>query len=1522
MIFKKKILKILIVIFVLLLGINTVSAEGNFTDLQNTIDNNQNNVDLDKDYTFNNNVDTAYVDGVTVNYDNYVLDGKGYTINGNNEARIFQITGENVTIKNVNLINGKTTNNGGAIYTQTNNLKIINTTFTNNVANFGGAIRANDVTVTGSNFIDNTVNQNGGAIFAAGNVTVIGSNFTDNTAQDRGGAINANNVTVIGSNFTGNTAQDGGAIYENNNVKVTGSNFTNNIARRWGGAIIALNVNVTGSNFTGNTAQEYGGAIRANNVKVTGSNFTDNTAQDGGAIYTLDVNVTGSNFTGNTATYSGGGAIRANNANVTGSNFTGNTATYWGGGAIYAGNVNVTGSNFTGNTATYWGGAINAGNVNVTGSNFTGNTAQEYGGAINAINANVTGSNFINNTANDRGGAIYTGNVNVTGSNFTNNTANYGGAIYTGNVNVTGSNFTNNTAQEYGGAINAYNDVNVIGSNFTNNIANQAGGAINANNDVNVIGSNFTNNTANYGGGAIRANNVNVTGSNFTNNTANYDGGAINANNNVNVASSNFTNNTAQEYGGAINANYYINVAGSNFINNTANEGGAINAYNDVNVIGSNFTNNIAKDGGAIRADNVNVTGSNFTNNTAQEYGGAIRADNVNVTGSNFTNNSATNWGGAIDAVDVNVTGSTFINNSANDGGAIDTDNVNITSSTFINNSANDGGAIYAGNVNVTGSNFTGNTATNWGGAIGAGNVNVTGSTFINNSANYGGAIYNYNGVVSGSSFNSNDAIYGVVIFNQDQLNLINNDFNSSNIGYLIYNNGSLFLENNTMFNSLNKAKIYNNDTINSIVYLNIMGNSTLYAVYNVSVILNATLTDDMSNIIVGQNITLKNNILGFINLSNYINGIYQINYTPNSVGSYIINGSYNGGNNLTINTGILTVQSTPLLNVTVDNVVYGEDVVVYVNLTGINGVGLNGTVIITVNGKNYNVTITNGKGNIIIDKLPANTYTLNATYSGSQNYTSTNDTVQFEVSKANSSINVTVDNVVYGEDIVVYVNLTSNGVGLNETVIITVNGKNYTVTITNGKGNIIIDKLPANTYTLNATYNGSQNYTKTNDTVQFEVSKANSSINVTVDNVVYGEDLIIDFNVTNGVSGNVTVIIKNIDDDIVYEKTYNLTDNIIITGLDAGNYTLIVSYNGDSNHIGSNNTTTFVVDKIDTIIDADNIIMFYRDGTRYIAILTDINGNPLANQTIYITVNGVTYTKVTNENGTAYLTINLIPGDYIVGAYFNGTNNYGNATLNTNLTVFSTIISKDLVKYYRNESQYHVTIVDKNGNPLANVTVSFNINGVFYTRTTNNSGVATLNINLLPGDYIVTVNYDDLNISNNVTVLSTISGEDIVKYYKNDTQYHVTVLDGQGNPLANSTVSFNINGVFYTRTTDSNGVATLSINLNPGDYIITATGTDGLKVSNSIKVLSTIIGEDIVKDYKNDTQYHVTVLDGQGNPLANSTVSFNINGVFYTRITDSNGVATLSINLNPGDYIITATGADSLKVSNSIKVL
>ena len=62
------------------------------------------------------------------------------------------------------------------------------------------------------------------------------------------------------------------------------------------------------------------------------------------------------------------------------------------------------------------------------------------------------------------------------------------------------------------------------------------------------------------------------------------------------------------------------------------------------------------------------------------------------------------------------------------------------------------------------------------------------------------------------------------------------------------------------------------------------------------------------------------------------------------------------------------------------------------------------------------------------------------------------------------------------------------------------------------------------------------------------------------------------------------------------------------------------------------------------------------------------------------------------------------------------------------------------------------------------------------------------------------------------------------------------------------------------------------------------------------------------------------TLLDGQGNPVDGETVTFNINGVFYNRITRDGGQAKLNINLNPGEFIITSS-YNGTSISNTVKI-
>ena len=212
--------------------------------------------------------------------------------------------------------------------------------------------------------------------------------------------------------------------------------------------------------------------------------------------------------------------------------------------------------------------------------------------------------------------------------------------------------------------------------------------------------------------------------------------------------------------------------------------------------------------------------------------------------------------------------------------------------------------------------------------------------------------------------------------------------------------------------------------------------------------------------------------------------------------------------------------------------------------------------------------------------------------------------------------------------------------------------------------------------------------------------------------------------------------------------------------------------------------------------------------------------------------INGVNYTRISDENGTAKMAINLNPGNYTIKTIFNGT------TVENTITVLPTLIAENLVKYFRNASQFYITLIDGQGKAVSGVNITLNINGVFYNRLTNENGTAKLNINLEPGEYILTAidPLTGLMMSYTISVLPTLNATDLEMKYMDGSTFNATVLDDQGNPLANAKVTFNINGVFYTRTTDSNGIAKLNIRLMAGEYIITSE-YEGMRIANTITV-------------------------------------------------------------------------------------
>ena len=536
--------------------------------------------------------------------------------------------------------------------------------------------------------------------------------------------------------------------------------------------------------------------------------------------------------------------------------------------------------------------------------------------------------------------------------------------------------------------------------------------------------------------------------------------------------------------------------------------------------------------------------------------------------------------------------------------------------------------------------------------------------------------------------------------------------------------------------------------------------------------------------------------------------------------GSYDVVAKFNGDDKYLASEdsakfNVAKLASTTTVNVS--DIKVGEDAVISIAVPEITS----GVVSVTVGDAIYNVAVVDGKGSLTLSGLASGSYDVVAKFNGDDKYLASEDSAKFNVTKLASTIDIAVDNIKVGENAVISVALPEDATG---EVIISVNGKNYTVMTKYGMVNVTISDLANGTYSVDVFYNGDDIYAPIKNSTAFTVSKV-SDYNMTVDiaDIVKGENATITVSVPEDGTGSVIVTINGTD----YKGTVvNGTAKVIIPGLDEGTYKVVTFYTGDNKYDSMIVNGTITVNKnTKTTLTMDNLVKYFNGPQKLMAKLVDGFGNPIANATVYFTINGKVYARITDENGTASIAIRLLPGEYKASALFNGTKDHDKATANATVTVKSTIFGNDTTLYFRNGTQYMAKFLDSDGKALANTDVKFNINGVFYTRVTDENGIARLNIRLDPASYIITA-YNPVTgeqKANNITVLPRIIAKDLSMKYLDGSTFNAALVDGQGKAISGVNITFNINGVFYHRTTDADGVTKLNIRLMPGEYIITS---------------------------------------------------------------------------------------------------
>ena len=371
----------------------------------------------------------------------------------------------------------------------------------------------------------------------------------------------------------------------------------------------------------------------------------------------------------------------------------------------------------------------------------------------------------------------------------------------------------------------------------------------------------------------------------------------------------------------------------------------------------------------------------------------------------------------------------------------------------------------------------------------------------------------------------------------------------------------------------------------------------------------------------------------------------------------YMVNATYNGDNKYnSINSEKqdLIVSKNTDYNIAVivpTNVEVGENATIIVTVP----TDATGNVTITVDNKQYNVTVNSGVASVNVIGLGSGEHKVTAALVNAIKYDSkVSEEYKFNVSKTTDySMNITVSTgVEVGGKSTITVNVPNDADG---NVMITVASTQYNVTVNNGVASVDVTDLSAGENKVSAKLvNDNKHANKTTSESIFYVNKVSDyDMNITVNNIAVGEKATISVNVPKNALSNVTISVDGKD----YNATIkNGVASVIVYGLGAGKHDIIATYDGGD--IYTSNYATGVVNVSKTSNYKINIT---------VPTCIDANEKAIINVTLPNDATGIvtvkvgdkTYDAVVNNDGTTIITSELTAGIYEVNATYNGDNKY-----------------------------------------------------------------------------------------------------------------------------------------------------------------------------------------------------------------------------------------------------------------------
>lgn len=514
---------------------------------------------------------------------------------------------------------------------------------------------------------------------------------------------------------------------------------------------------------------------------------------------------------------------------------------------------------------------------------------------------------------------------------------------------------------------------------------------------------------------------------------------------------------------------------------------------------------------------------------------------------------------------------------------------------------------------------------------------------------------------------------------------------------------------------------------------------------------------------------------------------------------------------------------------------------------------------------------------------LDLGNHTMKIVYYGDSYYHDANKTIQFEV----VNVKISIPTVIYiGHDDCISVNVLKNTTGkvkvyIDDALVHTGSTDKY--------GEFILsleEYLKYNSSQIKIEFMGSefsrQKTVPASVKYDFGYYDGGSIF-------VYGEDNIIELILPDFLNNKLlSVNINSTKYNFTHPSYYmNNIVEIDISKLDAGNYTITISYPGDDRYCSRTESYNF------TVVYAP-VYPYYIEFEDKSSVKINLPSDAKGNLNLYI--DGVFYKAVKLINGTSSIKISdLNPGEYILNATYDGDD-----YVISNMTGMIRVNPKFTVDYFFTAGQDKKITIKVPENCKGHVI--FYIDSKEYDVPIKN-GIAQYSFkNLKAGEHIVYAEYYGANgfkteDENIITIYKPKIKIISSKIYTNNVYAKIKVLDNKGKAIKNAQVTFKINKKIIKAKTNSKGIATVKSNLKlqAKKYTITAEYNGG-KASKRVTAKHVVsLKSATIKKSAKKLVLKATLKQSQ-KAIKSKTVTFKFNGKVIKAKTNSKGVAKVTI--------------------------